>query len=377
MATRVKDFSAPTSNIDDLTFDGKSLYAIDSSTQNIYKLDKSGNIERTITPSVGISGTIVGLCSDDRYLYVGSVKSMITNDTYSITTIDKNDGEVIKNINGNTVSSSLYAFFGLAYDGKDFIYGQYLQSINPHPTGLNRISKDGTYIAQTTIGASLNVGRNSKLCYDGKDFYILGDTESGKSTATESPGAEGTNSWTNPSNARTSNNTCATASGGTTGFWDTWGFNLPAWATITDISVDCEWCHASNGSRTSDVNVGKSEGTMGTAQTHASGATGTCSSATVKTENGLWGLSWTPAEINSDNFTVSFKTNTGGGTRYLDSLAVTVTYTDGMDLFKVSRDGTLVRTDEVPGKSGSGITFDNKDFWITDTGTDEIAQISR
>ena len=157
-------------------------------------------------------------------------------------------------------------------------------------------------------------------------------------------GAVGTNAWTNAANAAGSEESlCAGDNYGTSivsGFWNTFGFNIPTGSTIDGIQMEVKWSWDSDPPAAGDmgITVAKDETTLGTEQNFttaepaASGACGT--GQEIDTKGGstdLWGLTWTPAEINAGSFAVRVRKSLSGtehGT-FINWIRVTVYYTEG------------------------------------------------
>lgn len=154
-------------------------------------------------------------------------------------------------------------------------------------------------------------------------------------------GAVGTNSFTLPANAVGADEiTCAGDNYGTTivsGFWNTFGFAIPTNATINGIQVEVKWSDNADPGLAGDhgVVVGKNEATIGVEKTPlAPPALGVpCGAAQTLTSFGgatdLWGLTWTPAEINAADFTVRIRKSILGAEHglYINWIRVTVDYT--------------------------------------------------
>lgn len=150
-------------------------------------------------------------------------------------------------------------------------------------------------------------------------------------------GAVGTNGFTNPANAVGSEQAlCATVYGTSwSGFWNSFGFAIPSSATINGIQVEIMqgWRNDPPLATSLGVVVGKNQTTLATEK--RGGATTnvqTCQSSGMPIDSyggaaDLWGLSWTPADINSANFTVRIRDADGqefGVT--VNWIRVTVTY---------------------------------------------------
>ena len=160
-------------------------------------------------------------------------------------------------------------------------------------------------------------------------------------------------SWSNPDNAKVSDNSYASA---TTplGFSDlpppssyrlkatSYGFDVPSGATVRGIQVDVE---RDKGSQTApslaivkdmEILIVKSDGSLGTSN-KADTATNWPTSDSTKSYGGatdLWGEVWSPADINNPNFgvvvRVSFDWNGGGpapsAIANVDYVSITVYY---------------------------------------------------
>jgi uncharacterized repeat protein (TIGR01451 family) len=169
--------------------------------------------------------------------------------------------------------------------------------------------------------------------------------------ASEGPnyaGAAGTNNWSNPPNAVGSGESLC--SGGDydatdrVGFWDTFGFSIPAGATIDGIKVEVKaswWQTAPSGQ---EINVGKNESTLGTATTLTLSKKSCGPAQSIITLGGTtdkWGLTWAPSDINSADFTVRINKGTAVTDIYLDWIRVTVYYNNSPPTLTVDEpDGT-------------------------------------
>jgi len=121
------------------------------------------------------------------------------------------------------------------------------------------------------------------------------------------------------------------------GFWDDFNFAIPAGATIQGIQVDLmhAWREDPPGANSLGVVIGKDETTLATPKTGGP-LTNTpdqniCEIYPIESYGGpadLWGLAWTPAELNSANFTA--RIYNADGVEFgvnLNWIRVTVTYT--------------------------------------------------
>lgn len=167
----------------------------------------------------------------------------------------------------------------------------------------------------------------------------------------------GTIAWGNPGRAISSNNSYATATvdGTTTRYLQClrYGFTIPLTATIDGITVEAE--RRSNritdgGSRDAAMRLVQG-GTIGS--TDRSTATTYTNGDVTEAHGGagdLWGLTWTPADINAVNFGTAFaatKPSSAGNSHTIsvDMLRITVTYTPDTTPPTVS---SLTRADPNP-----------------------------
>lgn len=152
-------------------------------------------------------------------------------------------------------------------------------------------------------------------------------------------------SWSNPSNATSSNNSYAVADGisagvdpdftsrlKATGF----GFAIPAGATILGIVAEIEVKASMTGSPGTSVDCSDNEALLvkaGTASgTNKSAAAGITTTDTYKSFGGptdLWGLSLTPADVNSSDFGFQYRASfneDNNSTISVDHIRLTVHY---------------------------------------------------
>ena len=148
-------------------------------------------------------------------------------------------------------------------------------------------------------------------------------------------GAVGTNAWLTPANAVGSDETSCADSGYTlinrVGFWNTYGFAIPSGSTIRGVRVEVKASWFQDPPTGITINIGKNETTLGTAKAVTTLTSQTCGATqTIHSFGGsadLWGLSWTPAEINSSGFTVRINHGTGESRIFVNWIRVTVAYT--------------------------------------------------
>ncbi|MDQ5879904.1 MAG: biosis protein MshQ [Pseudomonadota bacterium] len=162
-------------------------------------------------------------------------------------------------------------------------------------------------------------------------------TATASPTSCQNTAATGTQAWSSPGNAASSNDNYATASvndNQVTNYLECtgYGFAIPATATITGITVNAERNASNTLVRDSAVRLIKG-GVRGS--TDRSTTTDYTTSDVVEAHGGaadLWGTTWTPADINAANFGVAFaayKNGTAGNARTVsvDHLQISVSYT--------------------------------------------------
>ncbi len=148
--------------------------------------------------------------------------------------------------------------------------------------------------------------------------------------------------WSTPSNAGASDDsrtTCALGSGvsGTnpldvTGYDD---FNIPSDATINGIVVEIEKSCTSTSGSPNDATIQLIKGGTASGTNKASATTWPTTDA-YSTYGGaadLWGLAWSPSDINASNFGVRIQAQKTGlktsTTVRVDHVRITVYYTEG------------------------------------------------
>ena len=161
-------------------------------------------------------------------------------------------------------------------------------------------------------------------------------------TAATSPGTMandatvGTIAWTNPNNAKVSDNVYATASnfGGTTTNYlkaTNFGFSIPAGATINGMIVEIERKTNNPGAGVDNAVRIVKGGVIGSTN-KASGVnwTGSDTYATYGSSSDLWGETWNGTDINDSIFgvVISAKDTVGeSATLTIDHIRITVYYT--------------------------------------------------
>ncbi len=157
---------------------------------------------------------------------------------------------------------------------------------------------------------------------------LLDISSSGGDSTSQGPlyaSAAGTSGFTNSANAAGSGETtCAGPNYGSTivsGFWNTFGFTVPSTATINGILVEVKWAYNQDPptAGSTGITVAKSESVLGTEQTFSPSqpAAGTACGATQEIDSkggstDTWGLSWTPADVNSASFAVRIRKSING-----------------------------------------------------------------
>jgi hypothetical protein len=159
----------------------------------------------------------------------------------------------------------------------------------------------------------------------------------------------------NPTNAGTSDDsyaTCALLLGQISNYLMVTGFNfaIPTDAIITGITVKVER-NATSTSAITDNSVKLVKAGVISGNDKASGSTWTTSDvvATYGSASDTWGLSWTPADINSSNFgCVVSAIASLAATVNIDYISITINYTGS------NRSGGLLGTQQI--KVGDGMS---------------------
>ena len=174
----------------------------------------------------------------------------------------------------------------------------------------------------------------------------------------------GSYAWTNTSNAQTSNGIYATSTitsnGFDTEYLEATGFNfdIPAGATINGIQVRVDrnqYCTGTCTSSVTDYSVKLVQGgtIVGNEEASTTSWTTTETTADYGGSADMWGVAWTPAQINASNFGFVFsaKRNSGGTrTAEVDYMAMTVYYTP-------ANSTTTLASSLNPSTYGSSVTF--------------------
>jgi len=149
-------------------------------------------------------------------------------------------------------------------------------------------------------------------------------------------GGIGTVAWTNPDNAKVSDNVYATASGAKP--WTShylkatnFGFSIPSGAIINGILVEIEEKGSTpSPAHESAIKIVKADGTIGTTN-KSTGATLPSSDTYISygSDSDLWDETWDDTKINDIDFGVVFSIAGNGGTGgYVDHIRITVYYTE-------------------------------------------------
>ena len=137
------------------------------------------------------------------------------------------------------------------------------------------------------------------------------------------------NTWTGEAAANGPDNSfCATSKGGELGYWQNFGIKIPDKSKITGIEVFVDSSQLDSETHLI-LNVGKTSKTLSPTEIQLTPTTGNCVASTDQKLGGpaeLWGLSWTPEEINSKTFGVQVKSDLGNSVLYLDSIGIVVYY---------------------------------------------------
>lgn len=212
---------------------------------------------------------------------------------------------------------------------------------NSNITRLENINEDGskTYSIESghpqikvgSIWYKVDFATTTKEAFDLQTKSIIQEVFA-LDTGYKSPSSTGTpnNSWTNPTNAYSSNDAYATASEGASRVYQsygTFGFGIPAGATINGIEVSAE---AKTGSGTHDLAVGIYDGTAVRYkyQNHNTTEQTLTSGSSID----LWSGSWADTDFSDANFYLNFGTSDydDGSTDFLDHIQVKVYYTEAL-----------------------------------------------
>jgi hypothetical protein len=147
--------------------------------------------------------------------------------------------------------------------------------------------------------------------------------------------------WANPTNVYSSNNVYATITAPRRNLIDSdtllatgFGFSIPSGATIDGIQVDVERKFAGTGGNVNDA--GDNLWTGGSVKGSASASYSWSTTEAYVTYGGAtakWGTTWTPADINADDFGFGMQASVSAGALYscvasVDHIRITVYYTE-------------------------------------------------
>lgn len=135
--------------------------------------------------------------------------------------------------------------------------------------------------------------------------------------------------WANPENALgAADDICATTLENNAYLYvGGFGFNIPVTATILGIAVRLKAGHSSGGSF--GLYLLKNGTPTGQWKTVSPGSVGTCAETGWKSwgsSTDLWGASWSPTDVNASGFGVRVGSGGTAGTRFVDTVEITVYY---------------------------------------------------
>jgi len=156
-------------------------------------------------------------------------------------------------------------------------------------------------------------------------------------------GAATATGWSSASNATgTPDNACASrsASGGTLDHLTNFGFTIPDAAVINGITVEVKFAGTNAGDDGVRVRLLKGGSPVGNTQDiYAISGQSDCSTSAFRTVGSPadpWGTSWNASDINAANFGVRLTKLGNTGTSYVDSVRITVEYSDVMTVTVIS-----------------------------------------
>ena len=217
----------------------------------------------------------------------------------------------------------------------------------------------------------------------------ISDSEGGESFSEgpDSPGtaaddnAVGTVAWTNPDNAKVSDDTYAQGAATGASIYThylkatNFGFSIPSGATIDGIIVEIEKKGVGTGFfRDEAIKIVKSDGSIGTTN-KAIGDNWPTTEAYVShgASDDLWSESWTAEDINNSNFGVVIQTYIQTElTTYtrVDHIRITVYYTEVGSVFISVRYelkrvfSEVLGIDDKMGYYGQALSFDGSDNYV-------------
>jgi hypothetical protein len=143
----------------------------------------------------------------------------------------------------------------------------------------------------------------------------------------------GTVSWSNPDNAKVSDNTYAVnvLSYNLSHYLKAtnFGFSIPSWATIDGIKVEVEGKVNTVGNKVISCKLQKNNSGVGSIKINSNISTEDAYHD-FGSSSDMWGESWSPSDINNSGFGVSylFNSSTFGVIVYIDHIRITVYYTE-------------------------------------------------
>lgn len=160
-------------------------------------------------------------------------------------------------------------------------------------------------------------------------------------------------SWTNPNNVTASDDNKASVTLSTFfGLSDAlvatnFGFSIPLTATIDSIGVSIEKSSSGGFAIVSDLTLQLTkDGTNGVGTNLAQFGNWSTSDTYTQYGDTTWGTTWTPAEINSNNFGVYFRSfiiGFGSITAYVDHVTVSIFYSLPTPVNLISFDGKVIK----------------------------------
>lgn len=183
------------------------------------------------------------------------------------------------------------------------------------------------------------------VCYSHSSFAQCVVSGPSNATVFSNNTSAGTVAWNNPGNASTSNNSYAQASQLLSLFATAntnylvvqgLGFTIPVAATICGISVSVErsagGLSLGGAVKDAEVRIIKNGSITGINHANAASWPGTDAIATYGSSSDVWGVSWTPADINAGNFGIMIAASLSAGlvsvsmSARIDHVSVTVYY---------------------------------------------------
>jgi hypothetical protein len=200
------------------------------------------------------------------------------------------------------------------------------------------------------------------ICLTMVGAIALGQETAGPNNAGTGSNVDGpgTVSWSNPGNITAAGSPYATATLGTHATSEylkgtNYGFSIPSNATIVGIQVTIRRKSSSNagGNSISDVTVSLIKDGLMTVANKASAADWGTSFGTASygSASDLWEASWTPDDINANDFGVALSAYNQSGysnrTATVDYMQITVTYTVPLPIQMASFAANVIRNNDV------------------------------